>query len=195
MKNTLSPPEASVSNRPNRDIIFLKLRAPSSVGTPSLAKPELLFKHYDQLYPLLVVLTRSPKRAEMLRYALKVQILRGLAFCSAKRYAGLAYKPGTMIAGKKQPVTGFASEKTWDRCLAFLKEQGMVDVERLKKFNGQYSVNLINFRKLWMLLLKLLASSVGVVERVGAIFWIKLSGAWFSRDTLLQLKFIKPQAL
>lgn len=190
MKNQLlfkgmSPPETSAKNKPYTNTIFLKLRSPSA-GTPPLAKPELLFKYYDQLYPLLVVFTKSPKRAEMLRYALKVQVLRGLAFCSAKRYAGLAFKSGTMITGKKQPVSGFASEKTWDRCLAFLKEHDLVDVERLQKLNGQYSVNLINFRKLWQLLLKLLAGSVGIVQTVGRTLWIKLEGAWFSRDMVLR---------
>lgn len=157
--------------------VFKFLRKATSAGTP-LPKVEMLFQKYDALYQILVAFTGSPKRAEMLRYALKVQALNGLAFCSAKRYAGQA------IPDRQ----GFASEKTWDRLLSFLKAEGLVKVERLYKFNGKQSVNLINFVRLWRLLLKLLAHRIGsLIQHIKGVFFIKLSGAWFSRDTILQL--------
>lgn len=179
INSTLSPPEVTGNSN---STIFKWLKKPTSAGTP-LPKVEMLFKRYDELYPILITFTGSPKRAEMLRYALKVQALRGLAFCSAKRYAGQA------MPGRK----GFACEKTWDRLLAFLKEKDLVDVERLHKFNGKQSVNLINFLKLWLMLLKLLAASIdSLVSHVGRRLFIKLSGGWYDRDIMLKLARASP---
>ena len=148
-------------------IVNLRVRTPPSAGTPSvnirpLPNPGAVLKHWDNLYPVLRVTLRSPKKAEMVKKALWLQAMRGISFASA-RYLGAA---------------GLGSEKTWDRALAELRALGLVDTWQTMRPNGDDSVNLIDLRKLWAMLLNLIQTTACRVQIVARRAWVKVHGAW-----------------
>lgn len=166
---TESPPEHGTPYR----IGIKRLRPPSGRDTPRrqrLREPQLLLRRWDSLYPMLVTLLGSPKRAEMTRSALRTQALRGDCFRSARNIAGAA----------------FSSEKTWDRCLRFLVEKNLVTVTRLVKTNGKHSVNLIDFTTLWNILRQYIVRNVGLSRKIGGQLWRKVAGIWVNRDIILE---------
>ncbi len=156
-------------------ILYLRVRGPTSARTPPkppskpLRNVEHVFHGWELLYPLLLVLTGSPKRAEMLRKALVLQALCGDAFPSAGYLAG----------------TAMASRKTWYRTVAWLRERKLVLTWRLNRQGGQQSVNLIDLGPLWDRVRKLLTGRVGPVSRVGRSMWVKISGVWVSGVALV----------
>ena len=169
------PAEVTSSTIEITSILYLRNGAPPQRGhlTPQLPKPlrqlELVFRRWEELYPVLLALTGSPKRAEMLRKCLVIQALCTDAFPSAHYLAGV----------------GLANEKTWDRCLAWLRERKLVRTWRLNRQGGQQSVNLIDLGPLWERVRKLLTGLVGPVSRVGRSLWVKVSGVWVSAQSLL----------
>lgn len=127
-----------------------------------LPRPGLLLKSFERLYPILCKLLGSPNRAEMTKKALLLQALTGKCFASARYLAG----------------AGFSSEKTWDRCLAYLKSKGWAETARTRRPNGYDSVNLIDLRELWKLLIKILTSTAHRFQVVKSQLWVKIHGAW-----------------
>ena len=138
------------------------LQGHSIVNTSPLPLPGAVLKHWDNLYPVLRALLHSPKQAEMVKKSLWLQAMCGLNFGSAK-YLGAA---------------GLGSEKTWDRALAKLRKLGLVDTWRTSRANGDDSVNLIDLRKLWAMLLKLIQTTACRAQIVGRRAWVKIHGAW-----------------
>lgn len=128
----------------------------------ALPRPELLLKHWDELYSILLKLLGTPRRAEMVKMALRLQVLSGKCFASAKYLAG----------------AGFSNEKTWDRCLAYLKSQGWAETERAKRPNGYRSTNVLDLRKLWALIMAYLSSKASRIQRLSSGLWVKVHGAW-----------------
>ena len=133
-----------------------------SLEAKILPQGELVLKRWSELYFLLLKITGSPKWAEMLKTGLRLQAWRGYEFAGAKYLAKSAQ----------------ASEKTWDRCLHWLREQRLVASWRLHRLNGEQSTNLLDLTLLWRLLLKLLSRSVRAMERVGSSLWVKIEGFW-----------------
>lgn len=95
-----------------------------------------LFRSWGELWPHMVKLLGSPKQAEMVREALRLQALFGWCFPKAQTLAD----------------KGLASEKTWDRCLGFLRERGWARTWRLYRQDGTQSVNLLDLGGLWEVL-------------------------------------------
>ena len=116
--------------------ILLRLKNPSAGTPPAIRGVGQLRRHYDSLYPALLVLLGTPQRAELAKRALYVQAMRGDCFLGAK---GLARKVG-------------CSEKTWDRTLTWLREHKLARTWRLYRVNGQRSVNLLDLGRLWALI-------------------------------------------
>lgn len=134
-----------------------------------LPQAGLVLKRWDEVSDLLLGLSGSPKWAEMIREALRLQAWSGLSFASA---AYLAEK-------------ALANEKTWDRCLRWLREQGLVASWRLHRTNGEQSTNLLDLTRLWEMLLQLLRRTVRAVERIGRRWWVKTYGAWVRASSLI----------
>lgn len=147
-----------------------------SAGTPPpLKKPGLVLKYWDQLYTALVKFVRSPQRAEMVKEVLRLQ-----AFCRA------AFPSAKYLAAKAQ-----ASEKTWDRCIDFLRRQGWARTFRLVRPDGRQSVNLIDLGKLWDLLSAILSSGHWKIQVLKRRVWVKLSGMWISLSSLEEMTYKK----
>lgn len=99
-----------------------------------------------------------------------LQVAYGACFASARTLA----------------ARGDRAPKTWHRLLEWLKEHDLVEVERLYRANGTRSVNLIDARKLWALVLQVIAGQRGVSAaiinrltgdvKVGA-FWVSFAEA------------------
>jgi len=140
---------------------------PSKLLEP-MPSPGKLLRKYDQIYPILKQLLGSPKRAEMVKAALRLQACSRHSFASAKYLA----------------AAGLGSEKTWDRCLAQLRKLGLVDTIRTNRLNGQQSVNLLDLRKLWKYIQKLLIPITGLFQTVRGVPWVKIHGAWAPANQL-----------
>ena len=145
------------------------LRGHPPVNICPLPQPGAVLKHWDNLYPVLRALLHSPKQAEMVKKSLWLQAMRGVSFASA-RYLGAA---------------GLGSEKTWDRALANLRKLGLVDTWRTIRSNGDDSVNLIDLRKLWAMLLQLIQTTACRVQIVRRRAWVKIHGAWAQLEMVL----------
>lgn len=132
--------------------------------------PGLVLKRWSKVYRALIKVLGTEKRARMTEEVLRCQAVYGRAFPSARFLADGAG----------------ASEKTWDRCLDMLRENDWVDTARCHRPEGKLSVNLIDLRKLWKLILKLLTATK--VQRLSQTqeLWLKVHGAW-SRVEQIQL--------
>lgn len=139
-----------------------------------LPRVGLLLKHWGRVYPLLLSTLGTPRRAEMVQTALRLQAVY------AKCHASAAYLGAS--AG--------SNEKTWDRTLAILKDHNLVDVMRLRRSNGDDSVNQVDLRRLWLMLERYIQHSVGLVEKLGRRFWVKAGGCWLD----LRLVSVDPGA-
>lgn len=113
---------------------------PPQQGHP-LRQGGLLLKEWDNLYYYLRGLLGSPQRAELAKEALRLQLFFPFCFPSARVLAGKA----------------LSSEKTWDRCLARLRERGWARTWRLYRQDGTQSVNLLDLGGLWHALRLLLS--------------------------------------
>lgn len=127
-----------------------------------LAQPGMVLKHWSRIYRHLVAALGTVKRARMVEEVLRCQAVYGKAFPSARFLAEGA----------------LADEKTWDRTLELLRERGWVETRRCHRGDGTLSVNLIDLRRLWALILKLLASAGARVEWLQGTLWAKVHGAW-----------------
>jgi hypothetical protein len=136
-----------------------------------LRSPELLLKHWTDLYYLLLPICLSPQRAEATKQALFLQATKGRCFAKARYLASY----------------GMASEKSWDRNLKRLRGMGLARTIRLQRPNRELSTNLLDLRRLWSFLLRILSQSSCHWEKVGREVWYKLSGAWVSLPRLLYL--------
>jgi len=127
-----------------------------------LTAPGLFFKYFDELYPVLLCLLGSKKKAEVLKEALRLQACRGECFPSTKFLAARAH----------------CSEKTVDRCFAQLREMGLLVTYRTSRTDGTLSVNLIDLEALWRAIKALVINARGLVQKIGRRFWIKVTGLW-----------------
>lgn len=93
----------------------------------------------------LIQLLGSPKRAEMVLGAMRLQATYGSCFASARFLAGQA----------------FSSEKSWDRLLRVLAEEKLVWKTRRQRPDGTLGTNLVNFLPLWQRLVKALGRILG----------------------------------
>ncbi len=171
-------------------ILYLRSGAPPQRGhlTDQVPKPlkkvEQVFQRRETMYPVLLALTGSPRRAEMVERALVLQALCGQAFPSAATLGwGDSVSHTTYDRGITHTVDTHArlkwrAEKRWDRCLAWLRVHHLVRTWRLNRQGGQQSVNLIDLSPLWDEVRKLLTGRVGPVSRVGRRYWVKVSGFW-----------------
>lgn len=137
--------------------------------------PSILFKRWDVVRGTLLELVFKErwhvrggqhwKRVEMVLEGLRWQAATGHCFASAAWFAEHA---GVM--------ENAASEKTWDRCLAWLRSQGLVKVTPLFRANGQRATNLIDFSSLWALILRLL--NARELRRYGHELHAKIGAFW-----------------
>lgn len=127
-----------------------------------LTAPGLFFKHFDELYTVLLCLLGSKKKAEVLKEALRLQATRGECFPSARYLAGYAH----------------CSEKTVDRCFAQLRTMGLLRTYRTSRVGGTLSVNLLDLERLWRAIQALVINMRGLVQKIGRRFWIKVAGLW-----------------
>ncbi len=165
-----------------------------------IKQPGKLKSHWDKVEAIVWRLMGDNKRTVMVMEVLRLQWLCGQAFPSAKY---LGSRVGARTERGAQWCT-FAEcpgckrkscEKAWDRCLGFLKEQGLVNTTRLFRtrhtrgprgdLKGTQSVNLIDLTKLWKLVLALLDKMLGSLKHwqariLGSRLWIKISGIWLS---------------
>ena len=116
------------------------------------------------------------KRVDMAMAAIRLQATRGQCFASAKYLAS----------------HGFASEKTWDRCLARLRSLCLVWTERLYRPDGSQSVNLTDFSMLWALILRLLNSRNIQFTQLSNGLWLKQGGVWLHLMDCLDAWFPVP---
>ena len=145
------------------------LQGHPSVNLSPLPQPGAVLKHWDGLYPVLRALLHSPKQAEMVKKSLWLQAMRGVSFASARYLA----------------AAGLGSEKTWDRALAKLRKLGFVDTWQTSRANGDDSVNVIDLRKLWAMLLRLIQTTACRVQIVSRRAWVKVHGAWSQLEMAL----------
>lgn len=152
-----------LSNYLHSSKLRLRTTGPSA-GTPlrPLRRTETWVKRRPDLYPLLEELLGSHSRAEMVVVALAIQMFAGSCYASARFIAGRTCRTGTC----------------WDRCLARLRELDLVRTWRLQRPDGHLSTNLIDLRRLWELLLKLLAQKRLRFEWIGRTLWLKVGGVW-----------------
>jgi len=155
-------------NLVNSSVLFISMGRTSQQGhyiqhqPVTLTKSGLIFKHWQLLYPLLLSMLGTPKRAEMVKEALRIQAITGECFASARYLAG----------------AGLGSEKTWDRLVGRLKAAKLIRVIRLTRPDGTKSVNLLDFSALWNILHSLVVRKVTFTERIKRRFFVKVSGAW-----------------
>lgn len=103
---------------------------------------------------------------------------------------GKCYASARTLAGKAG-----ANEKTWDRLLAPLRSQDLVETTRLMRGNHSLSTNLTDFSLLWDHLLKLLRGKVPRLERLSdGSLWAKLKGLWIPLEELLLESLPPPEA-
>lgn len=190
-------PAEDVPNQGDRNITYGETllrphRGTTSAGTPPrrLRQIEMLIRRWGDLERIAADLLGSPQRGRMVIEALLIQHGRGALFAGSRYLAAKA----ALVARYDRRVYGFVDcppaqggrwlEKGWDRCLARLRDLEVVETTRLYRQNGQASVNLIDLRRLWELLLRLLAQRRLIIERRGWRVWVKLGAVWISLETL-----------
>ena len=137
-------------------------------GGSRVIPPGQFHKHFDQLYPLLVVILGSPKRAAMAREVMWRQVHMGACYLSAAHIG----------------QTSQSCARTWGRGLAQLKRLGLARVVRLHWLDGKEAVNLVDLRMLWWRLVKCLGRGMSLLERKGGRLWVKMAGIWLSGEML-----------
>lgn len=147
-------------------------KASSLAPTRYLKRPEVLIKQDQAVMGVLVkFLQGNRRRAEMVSAALRYQ-----GFC---RFACPSGQSLATVAG--------VSTKTWERTLAWLRDQGWVRTWRLVTKTGRDSVNLMDFTVLWHLLLKLLSRKLSEIRWLRGQWMARVEGFWCSFETVLQL--------
>lgn len=163
---------SSFKERGSRLLVEITLQQ----GHP-LRQGGLVRKHWGALGEVLLPLVGSPQRVEMVKRALWLQSVCGVAFPSA---GYLARRAG-------------GCPKTWNRCLAALRARGWARTARLRRPNGQQSVNLLDLSGLWAVVRGLLQRIVAVVgritrwEKVRGTWWVKVAGAWATLEEAIAL--------
>lgn len=173
--------------------LYVRLLVSHDTTPPQGHQPNrhVLFDHWSEVRWILAnVLHGNPamcrggdkwKRVEMVLEALRLQATRGKCYASAKYFGGV----------------GFASEKTWDRTIAWLRSHFLVSTERLYREDGTQSTNLADFSSLWALILAVLQDRGVTFERLADGMWLKLNGLWKHLEDFLKevLSFSLPPPL
>ncbi len=133
-----------------------------------LRAPGMLLKNWSKAYQVLVQMFGSVKQARMIEEVLRCQAVYGKAYPSARFLAAGA----------------LADEKTWDRCLAMLREKGYAVTARTHRLGGKLSVNLIDLRALWGIILSFLQAKARSFQHLSSGLWVKVHGAWMRTEQL-----------
>ena len=134
-----------------------------------LPQPALVLRHWDNLYAMMRHLRLSVKESEMCKEVLRLQALCGKAYPSA-RYLGARAQ---------------ANEKTWDRCLNYLRARGYAKTWRLHRQDGKQSVNLIDLREMWLVILALIAHNVSRAWWIGDRYMLRVGAFWMTLTDFL----------
>lgn len=107
------------------------------------------------------------KRVEMVMLGLKLQAISGKCYAKARTFASVPFDQYNQ-----------SSPKTWHRTVALLKDRELIRVARLIRMSDNTEAeNLIDFAKLWKLIVSLLKKHTAA-EVVQGTLWVKLKGFW-----------------
>ena len=107
------------------------------------------------------------KRVEMVMLGLKLQAISGKCYAKARTFASVPFDTYNQ-----------SSPKTWHRTVKLLKDRELIRVARLiRESDNTEAENLIDFAKLWKLIVALLKKHTAAEVVQGAL-WVKVSGFW-----------------